>query len=217
MATAKEDGGRVYVQIARDGEVIFHEGYLTEKEAKRKKQSEQGAESVAAGKPELTKPMQNYLSLHRHSAVRSELLGRADIALRLAVAQVIAGSDLWTIHADAQKVSTDAIRDSLAANKAESTFAKERERIRILLGIEDDQSETLVPRKEDWGRIPDLHAIFAKLVAMDDADVMAVLTFAVAETLPSGSSMVRSAWHDAGYRHGQTLDARRDIPRPAAR
>lgn len=192
VATAKEDGGRVYVQIARDGEVIFHEGYLTEKEAKRKKQVEQGAESLAAPKPELTKPMQNYLALHRHSAVRTELLGRADIALRLAVAQVIAGSGLWSVHADAQKAGTNAIRDSLAANKAESAFAIERERIRALLGIDDHEAETLVPRKEDWARITDLHAIFAKLVTLSDADVMVVLTFAFAETLPSGSSMVEA-------------------------
>ena len=192
VATAKEDGGRVYVQIARDGEVTFHEGFLTEKEAKRKQKAEQSAESSAAGKPELTKPMQNYLALHRHAAVRSELLGRADIALRLAVAQVIAGSDLWNVRADAQKASTDSIRDSLGTNKAESAFAIERKRIRALLGIEAGEAETLIPRKEDWGRIPDLHAILAKLVKLSDEDVMDVLTFAVAETLPSGSSIVEA-------------------------
>jgi len=192
VEAAKEDGGRVYIQISRDGEVTFHEGYLTEKEAKRKSQAEQGTESLAAGKPELTKPMQNYLALHRHAAVRSELLGRSDIALRLAVAQVIAGSQLWSIQANAQKAATDAIRGSLAANKAESAFAEERKRIRALLGIDDDEAETLVPRKEDWGRIPDLYAIFAKLVTLSDAEVMAVLTFAVAETLGSGNALVEA-------------------------
>ena len=40
-------------------------------------------------KPELTKAMQNYLDLHRHAAVRTELLGHQGIALRLAVAQII--------------------------------------------------------------------------------------------------------------------------------
>jgi ParB family chromosome partitioning protein len=192
VATAKEDGGGVYVQIARDGEVSFHEGFLTEKEAKRKSQAEQGTESLAAGKSELTKPMQNYLALHRHSAVRTELLSHADVALRLAVTQIIAGSDLWNVRADPQKAGTDEIADSLAANKAERAFSEERQRIRALLGIEAGETETLVPRKEDWGRIPDLHAIFAKLVTLNDADVMAVLTFVVAETLPSGSSMVEA-------------------------
>ncbi len=34
-ATPKRKGGRVYVTIAHNGEVAFHEGYLTEREAKR--------------------------------------------------------------------------------------------------------------------------------------------------------------------------------------
>lgn len=192
VATAKEDGGRVYIQIAHNGEVSFHEGFLTEKEAKRKSQAKKGEEDAPAQKPELTKPMQNYLALHRHSAVRADLLRFPDIALRLMVAQVIAGSDLWSVQADAQKAATDAIRESLAANKPERAFAEERKRIRALLGIEAGEAETLVPRKEDWGRIPDLHAIFAKLIALDEKDVMAVLTFAVAETLPSGSALVEA-------------------------
>lgn len=190
VATAKEDGGRVYVQIARSGEVTFHEAYLTEKEAARKARGQTGEETPSAQKSELTKPMQNYLALHRHSAVRTELLGRADIALRLSVAQIIAGSELWSIRADGQKAATEAIREDLATNKAESAFATERERIRALLAIEGGEDETLVPRKEDWARSPDLHAIFAKLVTMSEADVMAVLTFIVAETLPSGSAIV---------------------------
>ena len=192
VATAKEDGGRVYVQIARSGEVTFHEGYLTEKESARKAKGQAGEETPSAQKSELTKPMQNYLALHRHAAVRTELLGRADIALRLAIAQIIAGSELWSIRADGQKAATEATRDSLATNKAESAFAKERQRVRDLLAIEGGEDDTLVPRKEDWGRSIDLHVIFAKLVTMSDADVMAVLTFVVAETLPSASGMVEA-------------------------
>jgi len=37
--TAKKDGGKVFVRIANDGEVTFHEGYLTSKEAKRLEKS----------------------------------------------------------------------------------------------------------------------------------------------------------------------------------
>ena len=192
LATAKEDGGRVYVQIAKSGEVTFHEGYLTEKEAARKAKGQTGEETPSAQKSELTKPMQNYLGLHRHAAVRTELLGRADITLRLAVAQIIAGSGLWSIRADGQKAATEAIHESLATNKAESAFAKERQRVRDLLAIEGCEDDTLVPRKEDWGRSIDLHVIFAQLVTMSDADVMAVLTFVVAETLPSASGMVEA-------------------------
>ena len=89
--TAKKDGGKVFLQIACDGEVAFHEGYLTIKQAKQLEKAANGeavGETVEekAQRPELTKAMQNYLNLHRHSAVRTELLNHGDIALRLAVA-----------------------------------------------------------------------------------------------------------------------------------
>ncbi len=188
---AKKDGGKVYIEIANDGEVTFHEGYLTEKEAKRLENVSNGIDAEKpAERCELTKAMQNYLDLHRHSVVRSELLKHEDIALRLAVAQMIAGSDLWTIHADAQKANTDVIRDSLATNKAEGKFGDERQVIRGLLGWSIDTSNTITPAKNDWQRQDDVHEIFAKLIELDDGTVTRILTFIVAETLANGSAMV---------------------------
>lgn len=101
--TPKEQGGGVFIQISQNGEVSFHEGYLTQKEAERKTRQEAGEIVEPATKPEITKAMQNYLALHRHSAVRTELLGQGGIALRLAVAQMIAGTSLWSVQADPQK------------------------------------------------------------------------------------------------------------------
>ncbi|MEO0384169.1 MAG: ParB/RepB/Spo0J family partition protein [Pseudomonadota bacterium] len=91
---AKEDGGRVYVHIRSNGEVTFHEGYLTTKEAKKREQAIESGGEVSNERPELTKAMQNYLALHRHAAVRVELLSNQGLALRVATAQVIAGSEL---------------------------------------------------------------------------------------------------------------------------
>ncbi len=188
---AKKDGGKVYIEIANDGEVTFHEGYLTSKEAKRLEKSSNGIDAEKpAERPEVTKAMQNYLDLHRHSAVRSELLNHGDIALRLAVAQMIAGSELWTVYADAQKASTDAIRDSLATNKAEDKFGDERQVVRDLLGWSIDTSDTITPAKNDWQRRDDVHEIFAKLIELDDGNITRILTFIVAETLANGSAMV---------------------------
>lgn len=188
--TDKEDGGKVYVHIARDGEVTFYEGQLSRKDIKaREKAAEKGNDKNPA-KPELTKSMQNYLDLHRHSAVRTELLKDSGIALRLAVAQIIAGSPIWQVEADPQKVNTEAIRESLEANKAEAAFNEEREQVRALLGMEPDDYPTLVPRRQQWGRSHDLHEIFARLLAMSDTDVMQVLTFTIAECLPCGTAMV---------------------------
>ena len=189
--TAKKDGGKVYIEITNDGEVTFHEGYLTEKEARRLENVSNGIDAEKpAERCELTKSMQNYLDLHRHSAVRSELLNHEDIALRLAVAQMIAGSDLWTIHADPQKTNTESIQESVATNKAEAKFAKERQAVRELLGWSGDEDATIVSTKNDWQRQNDIHQIFAKLIELDDAAVTRILTFIVAETLANGSAMV---------------------------
>ncbi len=190
--TTKEEGGKVYVASKHDGEVTFYEGQLPRKEAQAKLKVANGEETTANVRPELTKPMQNYLDLHRHSAVRTELLGHSDIALRLAVAQIIAGSDRWTVHADPQKANNDSIAESLATNKAENKFAEERQRVRELLGWSDDVADTIVPAKNDWQRQNDIHEIFAKLIELDEATVIRILTFVVAETLPAGSALVEA-------------------------
>jgi len=188
ISTSKEDGGRVYAQITKSGEVTFHEGYITEKEYRHKQAKEKGKPTKP--KAEITKGMQNYLDLQRHAAVRTELLGHSGIALRLAVAQIIAGSDNLNAHADPQKANTVAIKDSLASNKAEDCFAAERQTIRELLGSAQSETETVVPLKDEWHRTTKLEETFAKLVALDDETVTRILTFVIAETLPSGSAMV---------------------------
>lgn len=186
-ATTKKEGGKIYIVCTNQGEVHFHEGYLTRKEAKR---LEQGGDVTTKPKSELTKAMQNYLDLHRHAAVRSELLDHSGVALRLAVAQIIAGSKLWEVKAEPQKANTEAINDSLAANKANDSFTIERNKIRALLDNSEDDSDTIVPLKSEWHRIPNLHAIFAKLLSFDDEAVTRILTYVVAESLPSSTALI---------------------------
>lgn len=187
----KTKGGRVYVQIKRSGEVAFFEGYITQKEAKRLEKGAEGApEAVKATKPELTKPMQDYLASHRHTAVRAALLSHQDCALRLCVAQIIAGTPNFRAVADSQTTKSEAIRDSLHANKASDIFDFERCEIRKLLELDEDANDTLVPRKDDWDYSPSLHEIFSKLTKLDDQTVMRILTFVIAESLVSGTSMV---------------------------
>ncbi len=189
--TSKKDGGKIFIQSNRNGEVTFHEGYLTQKEAECLEKKLNGEEPAKpTERPELTKAMQNYLDLHRHSAVRSELLNHVGIALRLAVAQIIAGTSLWETCADLQKASKDAISQSLAQNNAEDKFTEERKIVRDLLNCSKDPAYTIVPTKNQWHRQDDLYGIFAKLIELDDNSVMRILTFVVAETLPSSSAMV---------------------------
>jgi len=54
----------------------------------------------------------------------------------------------------------------------------------------DIAGDTLVYRKDDWGCSHDLYAIFNQLLSLEDKQVMQILTFVIAETLPSGSAMV---------------------------
>lgn len=188
--TAKEAGGKIFVRLSHDGEVSFFEGLLSQKEvARRRKAAEQGG-AAGSDKPELTKSMQRYLDLHRHAAVRGELLGHQGLTLRLAVAQMIAGSALWEVRADPQKAPSDAIAESLSRNRAEDQFAAERAEVFALLGMEGRNDETLALKAHDWMVTRDLHAILAQLIALDDAAVHRIMAFVVAETLPCGSALV---------------------------
>lgn len=187
-----EDGGEVHVTCAANGEVTVHAGWLDEKTYRKRQSGSEAGETTPPARPELTKAMQNYLALHRHGAVRTVLLGHPQVALRLVVAQIIAGSQLWAVHADPQKASSPAICESLKANGATALFESERDEISKLLGLEDMTSASLVPSKADWARVIHPCTVLAKLLALDDATVLRILAFVAAEALPSGSAMVEA-------------------------
>ncbi len=184
------DGGKVYIQPRKTGEVTVHKGLLHKKDA-RKLQAEETGETAPNDRPELTKTMQNYLDSHRHAAVRAELLQHAGVALRVALAQMIAGSPLWTVQRDPQKCATEAIAESLAHNKGQALMAEKCTTICALLGLEEEEA-SLVYGKEDWGKAHDVMAIFNKLMALSDEDVQVILTYVVAETLSCGSALMEA-------------------------
>src|SRR3546814_13160487 len=109
---AKRTVGRVYVDVRSTGEVTFHEGYLSAKEARRAARGDD-PERAKLARPEVTSTMQNYLDLHRHAAVRAALLGHPGIALRMMVAHAIGGSHLWRVSPDPQTTRNDAVRENL--------------------------------------------------------------------------------------------------------
>lgn len=184
--TAKEDGGRIYLTCSNDGEVICHEGYLTTAEAQRRQACEDG--DRVPDKPqrsELTKALQNYLTLHRHNAVRTELLKHPGIALRLAVAHMLAGSSLWQVKAEPQRAATSAIGESIAASPTQETFRTASEEIRDLLGLDVEQGIVA----QGW-RGHGLLDIFEKLLTLDDAQVSTVMAYAMAESLAAVEPIV---------------------------
>ncbi len=184
VETAKEDGGRIYVSCSSDGEVCFHEGFLTRKEAERLERQNSGNKKSVV-RPEITKAMQNYLDLHRHCAVKIELLKHPDIALRLSVAHMICGSGLWKVEAEPQRGNTEAIRESISISPCDHRFHDETRDIRDILSLEADQDII----DHSWHG-HDLAETFARLTRLDNDEVMRILTFVMAESLQSATSMV---------------------------
>lgn len=197
---SKEEGGRVYITCAANGEVAFHEGWLTEKEAARleramaqAKTGDKAAEKDAAtARPELTKAAIRYLDLHRHNAVRCELLKAPSVALRLMVAHAIAGSSLWDVRPDGQNTNrNEATQKSIEASRAQKAMSAERQAVRKLLGLAHKDGFLIRPSYE----MPGVCGLFARLLDLSYEEVLRVLAFLMAETLASGSAEVEALGH----------------------
>ncbi|MFN0190563.1 MAG: ParB/RepB/Spo0J family partition protein [Aestuariivirga sp.] len=187
---AKKTAGAVYIAVSERGEVEAHEGYLTRAEARKREAKANGNPDadVKVAKPELTKPMQNYFALHRHAAVRLELLNHPQLALRLAVAHMIAGSSLWQVKPDPQRADKPEIKASVVQSKAQQAFEERRRAIVDLVGLHSERAELVRSTGDDYQTV----AIFARLLAMTDEDVLHVLAFAMAETLEAGTAIVEA-------------------------
>jgi ParB family transcriptional regulator, chromosome partitioning protein len=189
--TSKKKGGAVFISVSDRGDVEVHEGFLSRAEARKLEAKSKGAPDKEAkpDKPELTKPMQNYFGLHRHAAVRLELLNHPQLALRLAVAHMIAGSRLWQVKPDPQRADKPEIEASVMQSKAQQAFAEKRQSVCDLLGLDPDRSELVRPNGDDYQTV----AVFAQLLKLADDEVMHVLAFAMAETLEAGTAVVEAA------------------------
>ena len=185
-SACKAKGGKVFVTCTAQGEVTFHEGYVTNAEARRLENAAAG--TPPAPKPEVTKAMQNYLDLHRHAAVRNDLLNAPNVALCLIAAHIIAGSSLWDVQADPQKAAKPEIADSLATNTAQLAFKAEREVITDFLGLDGNVMRT----RDDYNARPDIAQVFSKMVELDDATVLRILTCLMADSLAVGTGLVET-------------------------
>ncbi|MGH1417101.1 MAG: ParB/RepB/Spo0J family partition protein [Pelagimonas sp.] len=181
---ALEDGGKVFVTTTQQGEVTFHKGYITNAEAKRRER----ADTAPVEKPELTKAAQNYVDLHRHAAVRADMLGQSGLALRLIAAHMIAGSSLRQVVREPQNTAKPEIAESLEASAAQQAFDQEREAIAEMLGVELAQ---ILPQRGDWSVTqPDIVETFAHLMTLSDKEVLRVLTFLMTASLEVASPLI---------------------------
>ncbi|QNG47745.1 ParB/RepB/Spo0J family partition protein [Sphingobium yanoikuyae] len=179
----KKKGGRVYVAISHRGEVTFHEGYITAKEARKREAGEAMSRPV---RPKVSASIQNYIDLHRHAAVRVSLLSQPAMALRLMLAHAIVGSSLWRVDVEKQRANTDAIAESVETSASEAAFDVKRREVLALLGLDADTPTVTNGYAGDHG----LPGLFVHLTGVSDEAVMAVLAIVMGETLAAGSAMV---------------------------
>jgi ParB family transcriptional regulator, chromosome partitioning protein len=189
--TLKKHDGKVYVAVSHRGEVEFHEGYLSTREARRNEKNGIGENDAAprkADRPELTSALQSYVDLHRHAGVRLAQLDHPGAALRLMVAHAIGGSGLWQVKADPRQAKSREIAASLSASAAEVAFCERRAEILGLLEIADEDQLTALGRSDPYRTC----MIFARLLKMSDEDVRRVLALVMAETLEAGGCLVEA-------------------------
>ncbi|OHD00449.1 MAG: chromosome partitioning protein ParB [Sphingomonadales bacterium RIFCSPLOWO2_12_FULL_63_15] len=179
----KNKGGRVFVAISHRGEVTFHEGYLTTKEAQRR---EKGEAAIRPVRPEISAPIQNYVDLHRHTAVRASLLSQPAMALRLMVAHAIVGSPMWRVDVEKQRANTDAIAESVEVCVSEAMFDAGRREVLALLGF-DTETPTVTG---GYGGDDGMSGLFVHLQKLPDEAVLSILAIVMGETLTAGSAIV---------------------------
>jgi ParB family chromosome partitioning protein len=178
----KTKGGRVYVTTGHGGDVAFHEGYVTCREARRLAKGETIEKPV---RPELSAPLTSYIDLHRHAAVRAKIATEPSIALRLMVAHAISNTSLWRVDVASQRGATDAITESVENCASEAAFDKER---RIALGLLGFDPDTATVTGHSYDR--DIVAIYLRLLDLDDAFVMGILAIVMGEALEPGTVLV---------------------------
>ncbi|MGR4863171.1 ParB/RepB/Spo0J family partition protein [Caulobacter sp. LARHSG274] len=198
VKTPKAKGGKVIIGVSRRGEVTINEGWLTAKEARRAEAAARKAVVGADGKSEpdlggkaerseVTAAQQAYIDLHRRAAVRAVLTDHLDVALRLLVAHAVAGSRYWRLEADPLGAGSQAAADSLAVSPGETIFAARQSEAIGLLGLV--AGGALVERDYTGGAA----AVFARLLCLTDAQVLAVAAVVLGETLAAGGAEVEAA------------------------
>ncbi len=180
----KSKGGRVYIQLRAQGEVAFHEGYVSRAEAQAAERRARGEDEKPA-RPELTSTLASYIDFHRHAAVGSRLAAEPSVALRVMVAHAIAGSPLWSVRAADLSSRNEKTAASLAASPAIAALAERRRAVLKLLEMDTDRESVC---QDCYGS--DLVPILHRLMLLDDGRVMQVLALVMAETLSPGSEVI---------------------------
>ena len=181
-------GGSVIVEVRHDGTVTFHEGYITQADARKqaKHASPDGDAHAAGTKPEMSGPLAQYVGLHRHGAARATLLGHPGIALRLMVAHAMVGSALWNVRRHEFLARKEEIQASVEGSRATAEMTAAGDHVRSLF-----EAHGVVSLRAN-GDAHHLSEVFAALLGMDDAETLTVLAFVMADTLEAGGPLVEA-------------------------
>jgi len=182
---AKRKGGKVFLAVSARGEVTVHEGYISCREARRRERGEASQDEKPV-RPEVSAPIQNYVDLHRHAAVRADLIGQPSVALRLMVAHAIVGSSLWNIRIEDQRAASDAIAESVENCTSDARFDEKRRAVLALLGFDPETST--VTRGYDG--VHGLAGLFVRLLQLSDPALLDVAAIVMGETLEAGSALI---------------------------
>lgn len=195
-------GGRVYVEVRGNGEVTFHEGYLTAKEAKRLERGEV-IDTGPNARPEVTSMCQTYIDLHRHAAVRAALCRHPGTALRLMVAHALVGSPLWTVKVEPQTARNEAVRESVETCRAEADFDAKRRAVLALLGFSPEEPTVTGGNGDGHSLV----GVFLRLLDLPNVAVMDVITVVMGETLEAGSVALEAVGGEIGVDMAQVWQA----------
>lgn len=202
---SKKQGGKVFIAPSFSGEVEFHEGLITEREARANevKVSKQEAEVDTVDKgAQLSHAARNYIDLHRHAAVRAALIGKSDVVLRLVTAHLIAGSTLWNVAPEKCKADKPATEVSVEASISYKVF--DAERTSVLEDLPVGEEGRVVAH--GW-KLPPVQLVFSRLIPLSDDEVMRILALAMGETLAVGTPLIEDLGSMLGVDMGKLWQA----------
>jgi ParB family chromosome partitioning protein len=192
---AKQDGGKVFIEIRHDGTTTFHEGQISSVEARKRERAAKGeSDAVAAAiRPEMSGPLAEYILLHRHAAAQASLAASPAIALRLMVAHAMAGSALWDVRPFELRARKDETQASVEGSTSVAALAETAAQADALF-----KALSVNPALRRNGDDYRLSEIFSALLAMSDEEVLQVLASVMARTLEAGNGIVEAVLHVCG-------------------
>lgn len=202
LPVPKGKGGHFIIEVHANGRVDQHKGLLPRAQALRATRTTEATaacdaaadpeltEPTAPDRPELSGPLSNYVDTVRLAAVRAALLTKPQIALRLLLAQLIAGSQHLTAKPEPMSPASSEIAGVLQDLPSLGEFDRVRAAALDLLGC-DSTDRSLVHGQTPYNG--DTPRIFARLLELDTKQINSILVVLVAETLAMGTGLVDAA------------------------